>query len=501
MSQEQKKKKGGGKKLLLSLVRWGIAVVGIWWVVSNMSLRDSVLLLNPETNIPQRVSLLQHAPEDAPSFIVADPKSGQATTVERSRVINPATIDDKPKRVMVESNGVKTEADILGMQLRGDINSQPSLDGLLIRKQGSTVGEWISPADVVGGYKLDVPRPKVEVGIKSLVANANPWLLVLSVIIFPITFIITSYRWYRLTEVADVHIGIWRAFMINMVGAFYNTFMPGSVGGDVFKMYYASKQTPHRMRAVVSVAIDRVLGLLALVMLGGVMAAYQYVATPDASKSDPTARACLQVALGSIAILAAVGIGLAVLFEKNIRRLLGLEFILSKLPMQRQIENAREVARVYRRRPVFMLVMLLIGLPVHITVIISALFAGKAFGLPLQPIYYFTVVPVVVLVGSIPISPQGAGVMEFFAILLTQRQAATVSQAFALTMSIRVVQILWNLTGGIFVLTGGFHAPTEQEQQELDDIERRGDEDLPPDAPAGEPTDGPTQPAPVPPAS
>jgi hypothetical protein len=66
-------------------------------------------------------------------------------------------------------------------------------------------------------------------------------------------------------------------------------------------------------------------------------------------------------------------------------------------------------------------------------------------------------------------------------------------------MSIRVVQILWNLTGGIFVLTGGFHAPTEQEQQELDDSERRGDEDLP-DAPARAPTDGPTGPAPVPPA-
>ena len=53
--------------------------------------------------------------------------------------------------------------------------------------------------------------------------------------------------------------------------------------------------------------------------------------------------------------------------------------------------------------------------------------------------------------------------MEFFAILLTKRQGCTVSQAFALTMSIRIVQILWNLTGGIFVLRGGFHAPTETE--------------------------------------
>ena len=85
----------------------------------------------------------------------------------------------------------------------------------------------------------------------------------------------------------------------------------------------------------------------------------------------------------------------------------------------------------------------------------------------LHPLYYWVIVPVVVLAGSIPISPQGAGVMEFFAILLTKRQGVTVSQAFALTMSIRIVQILWNLTGGFFVIRGGFHVPTDQEKQSV----------------------------------
>jgi hypothetical protein len=38
-----------------------------------------------------------------------------------------------------------------------------------------------------------------------------------------------------------------------------------------------------------------------------------------------------------------------------------------------------------------------------------------------------------------------------------------------------VVQILWNLTGGVFVLRGGFHALTEEEQHTLDgDVEARG---------------------------
>jgi 4-amino-4-deoxy-L-arabinose transferase-like glycosyltransferase len=107
--------------------------------------------------------------------------------------------------------------------------------------------------------------------------------------------------------------------------------------------------------------------------------------------------------------------------------------------------------------------------PVHVTVAVSALFAGKALGLPIKSPYYFVAVPVIVLVGSIPISPQGIGVMEYFAVKLTEKQGATVSQAFALTMYIRLVQVLWNLTGGILVFRGGYHAPTESEQREVED--------------------------------
>jgi len=122
---------------------------------------------------------------------------------------------------------------------------------------------------------------------------------------------------------------------------------------------------------------------------------------------------------------------------------------------------------LYRKHKWLVFQALVATFPVHVTVVLSAMLAGKAFGLTISPLYYFVAVPVIVLVGSIPISPQGAGVMEYFAILLVGRQGGTVSQAFALTMSIRMVQILWNLTGGIFVFRGGYHQPTAAEQRDL----------------------------------
>jgi uncharacterized membrane protein YbhN (UPF0104 family) len=227
-----------------------------------------------------------------------------------------------------------------------------------------------------------------------------------------------------------------------------------------------------------SVIVDRILGLLSLVVMGGVMAAVQYFRLPG---DDPARVWCGRVALGSLLIIAGTGAALFVFYHPALRRVTGLDWFIRRLPMQTQVNKAVETMEIYRRRPWLVLWSIVITLPVHATVVVSATFAGMAFGLPLHPLYYWVVVPVVVLAGAIPISPQGAGVMEFFAILLTRRQGATVSQAFALTMSIRLVQVLWNLVGGIFVLRGGYHAPTETEARELD-------------------TDSPGEPPPPPPA-
>jgi len=199
--------------------------------------------------------------------------------------------------------------------------------------------------------------------------------------------------------------------------------------------------------------------------MGGSIAAYQYGSIAD--PHDPTSAACKQVAVGSGLIIAAIVLGLAIFYTPALRRATGMNFVLQRLPMQAQVQKAIETMQIYRRRPLLVVWAMLISFPVHATVVTSAMLAGLALQLPMGISYYWVVVPVVVLAGAIPISPQGAGVMEFFAILLTKREGMTVSQAFALTMSIRLLGMLWNLTGGLFVLRGGYHAPTAKEEAEV----------------------------------
>lgn len=441
------------KKVLKNTLRWGIAIFGIWYVLSRMSLRDQVRVFSPTAAAPPAWATLDEtdAKEDQLTYRVA----GRGAVPRADTANQP----DRKQITLSTPTGPKT-VPLWGLDLEGELHQKPTVARVLVQDPVTLKPVWHPTSDVVGGYVVRVPYPRVDVGISRMVRNARAQWLWLAVLIFPITMLMCAYRWHELLKALDIHLGVGRTFVLTMVGAFYNTFMPGSTGGDVLKAYYVSKVTPHRTRAVMSVLIDRIIGLIALIILGGTMAATQW------GNAE-----CRKIAIASGLIISGTALGLVIFYNRTLHRLSGLDFIIKRLPKQKQVQNAVQVMEIYRARPLLVLWALVVTFPVHMTVVASAMLAGRAFGLPLPWHYYWAIVPVIVLVGALPISPQGAGVMEYFAIKLTETRGATVSQAFALTMSIRVVQIVWNLTGGFFVLKGGFHAPTADEKKVVADPE------------------------------
>jgi uncharacterized protein (TIRG00374 family) len=437
-------------------LRWGIAIAGIAYVLSKTSFHDRVKLVDPNSGREEMIRVVDGSAESDRAFTAFYSHH----PISRDEVW---TAPDRPSVVISEPDGKEAKAKLLAVLPEPDQQPRQAPRALLIEDPQNGKNEVIDPSRVVGGYKVRVPHPLVDIGLVRLVRQANPFYLLIALMLLPISYLITSRRWHMLLEALDIHMGQGRAFVLNMVGSFYNSFMPGSTGGDLIKAYYASKHTTHKARAVMSVIIDRVVGLLALIILGGVMAGMQW-----------QIHTCRGVALVSAGLIALTVVGLWVFYHPDLRRKSGLDWLLKKMPMQRHVHKAVEAMEMYGRKPGVVIAALVMTFPVHITTIVSATFAGKAFGLPLHPLYYWAIVPVITLVGAIPISPQGAGVMEAMAVELTHRQGVAVSQAFALVMAIRFCQIFWNLVAAIFVLRGGYHAPTEQEAQTLDEDEEEG---------------------------
>src|SRR5262245_10163045 len=63
------------------------------------------------------------------------------------------------------------------------------------------------------------------------------------------------YRWFLLVRALDLPFALRDAIRLGLVGTFYNTFLPGSVGGDFVKAFFIAKGHPTRRPAAVATVV------------------------------------------------------------------------------------------------------------------------------------------------------------------------------------------------------------------------------------------------------
>jgi uncharacterized membrane protein YbhN (UPF0104 family) len=76
---------------------------------------------------------------------------------------------------------------------------------------------------------------------------------------------LTMVRWYLLVRALDLSITLRDAFRFGLIGIFFNTFLPGAVGGDIIKAAVLARGQKRRTAAAATVIMDRLLALWALV--------------------------------------------------------------------------------------------------------------------------------------------------------------------------------------------------------------------------------------------
>jgi glycosyltransferase 2 family protein len=107
--------------------------------------------------------------------------------------------------------------------------------------------------------------------------GANWWWFVPGLAALGIMTVLQTYRWLWLLRVQDISPSFRRTYAINLIGMFFNLFLPGGTGGDLIKMYLVSREAPgKRAASVLSVFMDRVVGLLALIAIAGVVSLFAF---------------------------------------------------------------------------------------------------------------------------------------------------------------------------------------------------------------------------------
>lgn len=276
-----------------------------------------------------------------------------------------------------------------------------------------------------------------KVGGKTILSNIrqlNPLIFCAAAGVYILSIYISSIRWGLLIPMATK---TGRLFSMYMIGSFFNTCMPGIIGGDAVKAYYISRElkalhenpdNPSIQSTVVgmtSVFMDRYIGLMALLTIG--MAAlpfgFRYIEDTPLKWFIPLALSLFL--LGSLAMFR-LRIG------KNFRFISGVYDYFNLYKSKKDdILKAYAYSIFIQFLSIFSVYILSIGLSMNISFLSFLVF-----------------VPIITLISVIPISISGIGLREGAFVFLLGHIG--ISPDMSVTLSILwflslVIASLWGL--------------------------------------------------------
>ncbi len=240
--------------------------------------------------------------------------------------------------------------------------------------------------------------------------------LLLAFALFTGSVLLTLVRWYVLVRAQDLPFTLGGALRVGLIGFFYNSVLPGSVGGDIIKAAVLAREQSRRTVAVATVIMDRVIALWGLVwfvaLLGGL---FWFLGLLDGESVRP-ALVIVTSAAVIVGVSVVVWLLLGLLPQWRAERFAGR---LSRIP--RVGGSAAEFWRAvctYRCRQKSVALALGMSWISHVGFVLTFYCCARVLwdelpGNPLPSLaQHFLIVPIGMVVAAIPLFPGGVGIGE-----------------------------------------------------------------------------------------
>jgi uncharacterized protein (TIRG00374 family) len=252
---------------------------------------------------------------------------------------------------------------------------------------------------------------------------------------------LSCLKWRMLLRAKGYELPLPYLIGLYLMGYFFHNFLPSMVGGDVARGYYLGKRIGNAKDAYLSIFMERITGMFALLALtvGVAFAFWPHI-------SDLR----LQLPLGLFLVCCFGGIGL--LFSK---RFFSLAARLAPAAIREKLDRLHDSLSEFRRHRGVFAMVLFISLIFHVVTGINVLYACHAFHHDAHPLEIILTTPLILVVSMIPVSLNGIGLWEGgFVVFLS---FADIPHAVALSAALllRVKHLPVSAVGGvIFWLEG-----------------------------------------------
>lgn len=243
------------------------------------------------------------------------------------------------------------------------------------------------------------------------VAATRPLMLVVVIGLLSAMYVMSAFRWYVLLRCQSVGITADSAIGVTFLTLFVSTFLPGGhVAGDAVRITYVAKfLSSKRTAAVLSIFVDRLLGLYAMLL---VVCTVALLDLSGIIRSAPLKLLATIAGTLSISIPVIVCILFIILNKANYR----LDRIAKMLPIGFISESFNKIIegiKLYRHAPGPIALALAISILIFTLGIVCVMVLGYSMQLgPLGPLDYGFAAPWASLASLLPVTPGGLGVGE-----------------------------------------------------------------------------------------
>lgn len=231
-----------------------------------------------------------------------------------------------------------------------------------------------------------------------------------------VALLITFVRWFVLVRAVDLPFRLFDALRLGFLGYFFNTFLPGSVGGDAVKAWFLAKGQNRRTVAVATVIMDRAIALWALVWFVALLGAAFWAGGLLVGEGADQCRRIVQMAWIIVGTSLTAWLLLGLLPNHRAERFAGR---LSHLP--KVGHAAAEFWRavwMYRCRQASVFGVLALSWIGHVGFVFLFYFSARALwdagsGQQIPTLtQHFLIVPIGLVINALPLFPGGAGIGE-----------------------------------------------------------------------------------------
>jgi uncharacterized protein (TIRG00374 family) len=276
-----------------------------------------------------------------------------------------------------------------------------------------------------------------------------PWFA-FSALIWGGVPLLASVRWRLLLASQSIHLPYRKVLDLFFVGHFFNAFLLGTTGGDLVKIFYATKAAPDKKSAAtLTILLDRIIGLIAILIMALILIPLQWDFLTQTPQTKAAALAVTAVILGGIAGVTGL------LFLPVLEKISFLKNAVARLPYAEQRRQVFESYRIFTQSWKTNLQTLLLSFVIHILLFTSALAVLRSLGISVDFLPFVSTLPIIGVLMTVPISISGFGVREGLFVIYLGLAPLHVDQEHAITFSLLYycVSLFWSVIGGFFYLS------------------------------------------------